>query len=265
MTSVFDDDTAVVAVGDGRWRGEATDRWTIAGVPNGGYLMSIVLGAILTRSQHPDPLTVTGHYLRRTRPGPVDIHAETIKEGRSLTTMSASLVQDDREALRILATLGDLDAMEGPTAIDAEPPDVGPLTDLHETDVDRSVVHIADRFEYRMREEKARGAVGEPSGTAHFDALIRFADEREPDARCLPTIADAFPPTVYQLGHYGWTPTLELTVHFRGRPAVGWLLCVLRTRFLERGLLEEDGEIWDSSGRIVALSRQMALASVPQG
>jgi acyl-CoA thioesterase len=54
-------------------------------------------------------------------------------------------------------------------------------------------------------------------------------------------------------------------VHFRGRPAPGWLLCVLRTRFLERGLLEEDGEIWDSSGRIVGLSRQMAIASVVRG
>lgn len=265
MSSVFDDDTTVVAVGDGRWTSEATDRWTIAGVPNGGYLMSIVLGAILELSDHPDPLTVTGHFLGRTRPGPVDIAAEIVKAGRSLTTVSASLVQDGREALRVLATLGDLDAIEGPTAIDAAPPDVGPLAELHDSGVDRSVVHIADRFEYRMREEKARGAAGEPSGTAHFDALIRFADGREPDARSLPTIADAFPPTVYQLGHYGWTPTLELTVHFRGRPEPGWLLCVLRTRFLERGLLEEDGEIWDASGRIVALSRQMALASVVPG
>lgn len=262
MTFAFDDDTRVVEAGPGRWTGEATDRWTIAGVPNGGYLLSLVLKAITEESRHPDPLTVTGHFLGRTRPGPVQIHVETVKAGRSLSTISASLVQSDREAVRVLATLGDLDAMHGPTAIDATPPDVGQLSDLHDTPVDRSVVRIADRFEYRMREEKARGAAGEPSGTAHFDALIRFSDGREPDALCLPTVVDAFPPTVFQLGHYGWTPTLELTVHLRGRPAPGWLLCVLRTRFLERGILEEDAEVWDSSGRIVALSRQMALSAV---
>ena len=53
--------------------------------------------------------------------------------------------------------------------------------------------------------------------------------------------------------------TVELTVHLRARPAPGWLAFRTLTRYLEGGYFDEDAEIWDSAGRLVAQSRQLAL------
>jgi hypothetical protein len=72
---------------------------------------------------------------------------------------------------------------------------------------------------------------------------------------------DALPPVSLDLGLGGWVPTLELTVHVRARPASGWLRLTHSTRNFAHGYLEEDAEVWDSSGRLVAQSRQLARVS----
>ena len=71
---------------------------------------------------------------------------------------------------------------------------------------------------------------------------------------------DALPPVTFDLGMIGWAPTLELTAHVRAKPAPGWLKVQHRTRNFAGGMFEEDCEVWDSTGRLVAQSRQLALA-----
>ena len=76
--------------------------------------------------------------------------------------------------------------------------------------------------------------------------------------RKVPFFADAFPPTVFaRLGPIGWVPTLELTVHVRRRPAPGWLACHVWCDDVHNGKLIESCRLWDSTGELVAQSRQL--------
>jgi hypothetical protein len=53
-------------------------------------------------------------------------------------------------------------------------------------------------------------------------------------------------------------PTLEFSVGIRDIPRADWLKCGFRTRFINCGLLEADGEIREEAGDLAAISRQMA-------
>src|SRR6478672_6475635 len=86
---------------------------------------------------------------------------------------------------------------------------------------------------------------------------MRFADGREADLLSLPLLVDSTAPSVLELG--AGSVTIQLTVHLRAHPAPGWLACRATTRFVSNGYHEEDFEVWDSAGTLVAQSRQLAL------
>ena len=72
--------------------------------------------------------------------------------------------------------------------------------------------------------------------------------------------ADALPPVTFAQGRFGWVPTVHLSVLVRARPAPGW--CRVRTRGgLEAGgFLDEEVQVWDSAGRLVAHGHQLAAS-----
>lgn len=105
----FEEDTAVERGGADLFIANITDRWSIGGRPNGGYLMGTILRALSHRLDHPDPLTSTGHFLSPAEPGLAEIKVNVIKEGRSLSTAQAVLTQNGRDRLVALATFGVLE------------------------------------------------------------------------------------------------------------------------------------------------------------
>ena len=56
-------DTSVTKQDDQVYSGEVTEAWSIGGVANGGYSMSIAARALSDCLDHKDPLSITGHYL----------------------------------------------------------------------------------------------------------------------------------------------------------------------------------------------------------
>ncbi len=111
----------------------------------------------------------------------------------------------------------------------------------------------------RFHPDDVGWAVGAPDSSGRLRAWFRLEDERDPDPLSLLLVLDALPPVTFTFGTIGWAPTLELTCHVRARPAPGWLRVQHATRNVAGGMFEEDCEVWDATGRLVAQSRQLAL------
>ena len=257
---VFDADTAVRATGDNVHAAELSDRWTaLGGTPNGGYMLAVALRALQADMSLPDPLVTSAHFLRPGIVGPAEIRTEVARAGRRVATGEAKLIQEGREIVRLLATFGDLAQADGRTLLLNHPPELPPPDETPDVLSGGTMpgVSITEQLEYRAPEPPG-WVRGEPGGTPRLEFWMRFRDGRDPDPLALAALVDGAAPAVLDIGAPG-SATIELTVHVRARPAPGWLACRTTTRHVIGGFHEEDFEIWDAAGRLVAQSRQFAL------
>jgi acyl-CoA thioesterase len=263
LLTLAEDDVA------GRYTATVEPGWEIGHAVNGGVLLALVGKALATTFEgrrHPDPLAVSGYFLSAGQSGAATITTEIIREGRSMATGQASVLQDDPdgapvERLRVLATYGDLARLTDEVRTTAEPPDLpDPERCLSASagGAPGAVAAFIQRFDMRLDPATAGWALGEPSRRGVIQGWLRMADHREPDPLMLLLAVDAFPPVTFDMGIPGWAPTLELSAHVRAAPAPGWLRVRVSTRNLAGGLLEEDAEVWDSRDRLVAQARQLA-------
>jgi acyl-CoA thioesterase len=257
----FDQDIEVIDCGDGKWQGHISSAWNIGENPNGGYLVSIAINALAQSLPHPDPVSVTTHYLR---PGnsdedcEIDIHI--IRIGRTLSTARASLSQKGKVRLEVLAVFGDLSESVGTDqefsihAPKIVSPEKCPSRDGSAQGI---ALPIAQRLDTRLDPDCIEHG---KSDKAELNGWNRFLDGREPDSKSLPLFCDTVPPSPFAiLGVVGWVPTIELTVHVRRRPSPGWIQAQFKSSDLYRGRMIEDGCLWDSTGALVAQSRQIGL------
>jgi hypothetical protein len=267
VTHEFDAATQSMMIDESTYAGEIEDGWDINGNANGGYLLALAVRAMREASGRPDPITVSAHFLAPGKPGPVTIETSTVKAGRQLATMTGSMRAGEREILRALGSFGDVGAMGGGfSSVVGAPPDLPPTGQCVARDESVGIVNIGlmRRVRVHIRPEHAGFADGVKSGRALIEGWFEFADGRPIDTLALMLAIDAFPPPVFNIDiPAGWVPTVELTTHVRGVPAPGPLRCRFHTEFVQNGFLQEDGEVWDSDGMLVAQSRQLAL--LPKG
>ena len=253
------------AVGDRRVRyaGEIVRGWDIAGNANGGYLLGIVTRAMAEVTGRP-PLSVTAHYLAPGRPGPAEVLVDVHRAGRRMATASADLRDAGGEVMRVLGTFAEL-REEGPHEVAAAPPELPPIDDCLRLTPPAPNSGFGDRVVMRVHPDDAGFSAGRPTGRAEIRGWFEFADRQPIDAFGLMVAVDSFAPVVFNLPSVptSWAPTLELTAHVRGVPAPGPLRCRFTSRFVQGGMFEEDGEVWDSDGTLVAQSRQLALIPRP--
>ncbi|HUN31769.1 MAG TPA: thioesterase family protein [Trebonia sp.] len=250
----FDEETRLTTAGDGVFEAAISDRWSGLASVNGGFLMATCLKALSAVAPFPDPVTVSGLYLRPGNAGPAVVRTELIRAGRTTAFCEAHLSQAGKEVLRVTSAFADLSEATVAYAGASAPKLPAPEDCLELSGL--ATISLSKRFEYRGPAVPG-WLTGSPSGEPYAEFWMRFADGRPADTKTLPFIVDAAPPAVLELGMS--STTIELTVHVRARPAAGWLACRTATRFVTGGYHEEDFEVWDSAGVLVAQSRQLAL------
>ncbi len=259
----FSEASAVKQVDAGTYTAEVQPDWDIFGITNGGYLVSILARAMGQEAPERDLVSISARFLNPGRPGPADIGITVLKTGRGTTTLQGQMSQGGRTLFIAHATFS-VSGMGTP--VDAsyeETPEIPPadrcLRLLPEGDAPlpppfSKQVHVLIRPEDLKFGEEAEGRKPEIRG------WFRLLDGEQLDPYGLVLAADAFPPAVFTANlPMGWTPTIDISVYVRDPGPHEIVKTRVHTRHITGGWLEEDVEMWDPSGRLVAQSRQLAL------
>ena len=255
---------------------------------NGGALLATVLRAVLDCSAQPHPIATSAHFLRVPQLAPAQVEVNWLKHGKTVSTARATLVQDGKPILDTTVTTGTVPSGpadgpaagladgagavgEGSAAADSAalnwtgpPPDFPAIEDCIDlgkwpgTVAADGTAGFAAQVEVLLDPASTGWRSNEPSGLPEMRGYFRLRENRDPDALLLTLAVDALPPAVFGLGATGWAPTVELTWHMRAVPGPGPLQVATRCRHVSGGWFDEEAEVWDASGRLVAQSRQIA-------
>jgi acyl-CoA thioesterase len=259
----FEADTAIEDLGGGRFGAEMSERWWVGRGPNGGYVAAVILRAIqASASPERAPRSLTVHYQRAPRVGPVEVEVTVEREGGRVTFLSARLTQEGKVQATAQAVLSE-DWAEGGFS-ELAMPDAGEPGELHTIDP-----AAGDSRPNMLQNYRLRPALGEPAfsgGAPHTGAWIRTREPRLLDAPLAAAFLDTwFPAPFVRLERPVGAPTIDYTVHFRSplppagaKPEDPYLIS-FRSNIARHGFFEEDGELWSAAGTLLAQSRQLAL------
>jgi len=238
--------------------GHITDNWSINTVPDGGYLMAIIAKAMMHHSDMKSTPIITANFLNRCEPGDAKVTIEQMSASRQFKRFQGSLWQKGKERIRAFGTFADEKNDCFIKRSEASCPEMAELEKCISVP-EISNYPLFSRMDIRLDPVCTGWWYGKLSDTSESKGWIKFKKNRPYDLLSILLIADSFPPAVLSSqGMAAWVPTIELSVNIRKIPTTAWLKCSFRTRFITCGFLEEDGEIWDQEGELIAISRQIA-------
>lgn len=254
--------TNLSEVEPGRFTAQVSPEWTIAGKPNGGYLLSILGRAAVAVGAHPHVIAASAHFVRAPEPGGAIVETESLRLGRSVSQIRARLVQDDRVCVEAVFTAGELGDQVAPRWDDGLPSISNVAFDdcvrLPARAPNGMVAQLMAQVDVRLEPASLAFATGRPSGRGELRGWLALADDTPFDPVALLFALDSFPPATFDIEVTGWVPTLELTAYVRARPAPGPVRVLQRIQLVSGGRFDESCYIWDAAGTLVAHSTQLA-------
>ena len=254
--------------GDGRYSAALDSDWDGPfGRPNGGVIAAILLRAAQAELAQPElpPRVLSVHYLRPATADRAQLTVQLLRAGARNATVQVSLHQREQRTAAALITF----SASRPHALTiTEPAPSAPPPDQ----VEELSPHSLDQAPPSLRQLRLRPCFGAPILAGATDAVtggwfsLRDDDDNQLyDAARLVALTDLWWPAVFTATrHLVVTPTLELAIHLRTTtPVRGPILGRFTTRTIHEGHLDETGQLWSTTGQLLAESRQLALLIEP--
>ena len=238
----------------------------VGNTPHGGYLMALMHKALTSILPHSTALSSSVQYLDRIDAKTFELEVETFKTSRGSSSGIVKLKQDDKICTTFTGTCSDFQFMKGYDGLQKPLPNIfneSDKKDYIKMNYDKISKGFTPAFiqqlECLIHPDHAwwNRDSNDKNNEARCSAFLEMQGGI-PDQFCLSFYSDILPPVVSnKYGPLGWIPTITLTTHIRQLPSTSELYADFRATDINKGYFEQDCNIWDLNGNLVASSRQL--------
>ena len=240
----------------------------VGNTPHGGYLMAIMHKALTNVLPHSTAISSSVQYLDRIDAKPFELEVETFKTSRGSSSGIVKLIQDKKICTTFTGTCSDFEFMKGYDDLQKPLPKIFKDKDKNDY-VKMNYDKISKGFTPAFIKQleclihpdhawwnREKGSDNEDN-EARCSAFLEM-EGGTPDQFCLSFYSDILPPVVSnKYGPLGWIPTITLTTHIRQLPSTSEVYADFKASDINKGYFEQDCNIWDLDGNLVASSRQL--------
>ena len=242
-------------------------KYFVGNTPHGGYLLALMNKAMTEVLPHPSAINSNIYYLDRTEPEPAELHIEILRTSRGSSMGQVKLIQNNKITCLYSSLCSDFQYMKGHSGLETPMPEI-----INSVEQDDFKVMNYENFKLGS----TPSFIQQLNMSVHPDHAWwdREISTDAAEARCsaylelqggvadtfiLSYLADILPPVLQnKYGPLGWVPTLTLTCNIRQLPKTNLLFIDGIAKDISNGYFEQDCNIWDMSGNLVATSRQLA-------
>ena len=238
----------------------------VGNTPHGGYLMAVMHKALTSILPHSTAISSSVQYLDRIDAKTFELEVETFKTSRGSSSGIVKLKQDNKICTTFTGTCSDFEFMKGYDGLQKPLPNIfneGDKKDYIKMNYDKISKGFTPAFiqqlECLIHPDHAwwNRDSNDQNNEARCSAFLEMQGGI-PDQFCLSFYSDILPPVVSnKYGPLGWIPTITLTTHIRRLPSTSELYADFKATDINKGYFEQDCNIWDLNGNLVASSRQL--------
>jgi len=238
----------------------------VGNTPHGGYLMAVMHKALTSILPHSTAISSSVQYLDRIDAKTFELEVETFKTSRGSSSGIVKLKQDNKICTTFTGTCSDFEFMKGYDGLQKPLPNIfneGDKKDYIKMNYDKISKGFTPAFiqqlECLIHPDHAwwNRDSNDQNNEARCSAFLEMQGGI-PDQFCLSFYSDILPPVVSnKYGPLGWIPTITLTTHIRQLPSTSQLYADFKANDINKGYFEQDCNIWDLNGNLVASSRQL--------